>query len=491
MLDKKKVTELPELVTTPADDDLLHVVHSAIDHKVKFSTMGIQTLSDYQQAYFVKINGDNGKDGLNWENAFADFVTACSTVASNSPSATNQFAISCSDAGIYSLDITVPPYTHLDAPNAIFTGHITLSEGSSAKVNKVINSKEGLSIKTAVTLTANTPAAYFYANSIECIDTALTVPHGIGLISTGSDKVCPLYFDVQEIINTSTYNPGAEVAKSIYINVVSPTTVVGKVKRMYATSYNSNLINCSGASNLILDCNILKSLDSTSNSVATISTGTSTVFINSNDVTGSIRTGGSSNLTINVNGVARSEIIQTNTSKILARILDYTFTTIAYTLLPSNVILVDFEKTLAKEDVKSFPFGSVLFPGGVPQSTQGTQFYSKTITPVINNYPIDIEFIGSFLSTNGDRTLTIAVFIDSETSARASTYTWTALANQGGTLALNFTYTPTTKNPITINYRMGMDFFGVIVLNQYPGIGQLAGGTETAKFKAIQRGKIL
>lgn len=94
-------------------------------------------LVDQLQSFYVAKSGDDGNTGLNIDQAFLTFGAAMAAATAETPSATNLFVIICSDAGIYTENITCVRYVSIDAPNATIEGSITLDRDMYVNVGHI------------------------------------------------------------------------------------------------------------------------------------------------------------------------------------------------------------------------------------------------------------------------------------------------------------------------------------------------------------------
>lgn len=112
----------------------------------------------------------------------------------------------------------------------------------------------------------------------------------------------------------------------------------------------------------------------------------------------------------------------------------------------------------------------------VPQSTEGFSVVSATITPKSTTNKLRVRFTGSFAASTTDN-ISAAVFLNSETSARASRY---VSANSGfaTNIAIEFEFVPGIMTACTIAVRLGPSSGTTTVyINGNTG-GRLLGGSQ-------------
>jgi hypothetical protein len=90
-----------------------------------------------QQVYYVGKHGDDGNDGKSPEQAFLTFGKAFTEAAAQTPSASNQFAIVCQDAGVYVEAVTMAQWCNLCAPEASLQGRLTVADDTIALVHSI------------------------------------------------------------------------------------------------------------------------------------------------------------------------------------------------------------------------------------------------------------------------------------------------------------------------------------------------------------------
>ena len=80
---------------------------------------------------YVGKHGLDTNNGVRVETALLTFTAAIAAATALTPGAANHISIVCLDSGIYTEDITVPSYVHMNAPEATLTGILTLATLSS------------------------------------------------------------------------------------------------------------------------------------------------------------------------------------------------------------------------------------------------------------------------------------------------------------------------------------------------------------------------
>lgn len=99
--------------------------------------MAVSGSVDGLQIYYVGKHGSDSNNGKSIENAFLTFGKAFTEAAAQTPSASNQFVISCSDAGIYTEAVTMAQWVSLYAPAASLVGRLTVADDTLALFHSV------------------------------------------------------------------------------------------------------------------------------------------------------------------------------------------------------------------------------------------------------------------------------------------------------------------------------------------------------------------
>jgi hypothetical protein len=90
-----------------------------------------------QQVYYVGKHGADTNDGKSPEQAFLTFGKAFTEAAAQTPSSSNQFAVVCADAGVYTESVTMAQWVHLFAPAASIVGTLTVADDTIANVHSI------------------------------------------------------------------------------------------------------------------------------------------------------------------------------------------------------------------------------------------------------------------------------------------------------------------------------------------------------------------
>lgn len=170
--------------------------------------------------FYVGKHGNDSNSGLSISSAKLTFASAIAAATALTPGAFNKFTIMCLDSGLYSEDIAIPSYVHVNAANATLIGDHTLSE---------ISILHAFMIKGSITKTGM--AGYrgvLIASIIELINTEngiiltsgdldvdvknITVEQGTGVIINGAAS--KLYGYIGSISLTGNNGTGISCASS-------------------------------------------------------------------------------------------------------------------------------------------------------------------------------------------------------------------------------------------------------------------------------------
>lgn len=124
----------------------------------------------------------------------------------------------------------------------------------------------------------------------------------------------------------------------------------------------------------------------------------------------------------------------------------------------------------------------------LPQSSEGTQILSQSITPTATGTVIHITAIIPFgVSATG--TVCLALFepnVIHATNAAAASFQRIS-AGTGGTLTLQFRYTTTGTSALSFRLRIGSSAVGNLYLNSGNGTGREYGGASVASMTVEER----
>jgi hypothetical protein len=111
----------------------------------------------------------------------------------------------------------------------------------------------------------------------------------------------------------------------------------------------------------------------------------------------------------------------------------------------------------------AYATGTTAIPldNSIPQSTEGTQFISLSITPTNSNSKLLIEVVATHTSSAADW-ISGAIFQDSTANALAATASYMDTAGGGAVLTLQHYMTAGTTSSTTFKYRAGLGGAGTI-----------------------------
>jgi hypothetical protein len=89
------------------------------------------------QRYWVGKHGNDANTGLSYDTAKLTLTSAKDAAVAATPSSTNQFSITCLDAGVYAEDITLSDWVHLYAPNITLQGTLTVADDTYTDIGTV------------------------------------------------------------------------------------------------------------------------------------------------------------------------------------------------------------------------------------------------------------------------------------------------------------------------------------------------------------------
>lgn len=128
--------------------------------------------------YYVGKHGSDSNDGLTSANAFLTFSAAITAAVAMTPSASNLFTIKCSDAGIYTENITMVQYVSICAPSTTINGNFTLADASCIEIAECSPSSGTCFSKSGTT------------NGTYIICPRITVPdNGIGFLNSSTGQL--------------------------------------------------------------------------------------------------------------------------------------------------------------------------------------------------------------------------------------------------------------------------------------------------------------
>lgn len=133
---------------------------------------------DGVQIYHVGKNGNDSNDGLHPNKAFLTFGAAITAAQSQTPSASNRFAIRCSDAGVYTENLTLVSWVDVEAETAVLVGTVALVDDSRVDFRR-IKVATGL---TGVTKSSGTGNSAVRVGQLVCAGTA------DGILNSGTDS---------------------------------------------------------------------------------------------------------------------------------------------------------------------------------------------------------------------------------------------------------------------------------------------------------------
>jgi hypothetical protein len=139
---------------------------------------------------------------------------------------------------------------------------------------------------------------------------------------------------------------------------------------------------------------------------------------------------------------------------------------------------------LVTGDIAAATFTSTQIPldNTTPLSTEGSQFFSVTFTPVSAFSRIVVEFPLTVASSTAARTVIIAVFRG--TTIIGSAVSYAASASVGYPLSFMKSFSPGSKAPITITGRCGLNSTGNTSIN-IAGASTL-GGSAVSQYRIME-----
>jgi len=160
------------------------------------------------QIYYFGKGGNDSNDGKNVAKRFLTIGAAITAANAQTPSASNRFSIVCTDAGIYTEDVTLIQYVAINAPDATLIGTLNMASDSMA------------------VFAAITPAAD--ANAVNCNITAGDTAH----------------LRAKKIVVTSTggFVAGIQINSGILqfdVDTISATGDAGQATAIHASGVNA------------------------------------------------------------------------------------------------------------------------------------------------------------------------------------------------------------------------------------------------------------
>lgn len=221
------------------------------------------------QIYYVADAGNDSNGGRSVEDPFLTLTAAVAAVNAQTPSSSNQFEIRGIGAILRTEDITVPVYTHINAPTMEYSGSAIMSDNSGFTCKKVFpGSPRNSFVKSAGTGKAEVnilESAYIVSSTNLIVCTS-------GTLSVTAKRIDLL--DGNLIYNSSGkvyLNVLGEITRNGNGNVVSSTTGGEHhvtYKSLYSTGVAGWIFNYpSGGGKLFLNCGY------------TVIANTATVFI--------------------------------------------------------------------------------------------------------------------------------------------------------------------------------------------------------------------
>ena len=89
------------------------------------------------QRYWFGKHGSDSNTGLSYDTAKLTIGAAIAAAVAQTPSSTNQFAVTCLDAGVYTEDVTMSDWVHIYAPNITLEGTLTLADDTYTDIGVV------------------------------------------------------------------------------------------------------------------------------------------------------------------------------------------------------------------------------------------------------------------------------------------------------------------------------------------------------------------
>lgn len=122
---------------------------------------------------------------------------------------------------------------------------------------------------------------------------------------------------------------------------------------------------------------------------------------------------------------------------------------------------------------------AIPFDDTIPQSGEGTQIISVSITPKSTTNKLRARFCGQATLDTTAEVASIALFLNSDTGAAKAQYTTTAGVNQSMTMALEHEWIPGSISSQTIKIRAGPRT-GIIMRFNGNSVGRIFGGVQSA-----------
>ena len=101
------------------------------------------------QRYWFGKHGNDSNTGLSYDTAKLTMGAAVAAASAQTPSDTNQFAITCLDAGVYTEDVTMVQWVHLYAPNITMQGTLDVADNTYAVIGTVEANGNAYAIRKA------------------------------------------------------------------------------------------------------------------------------------------------------------------------------------------------------------------------------------------------------------------------------------------------------------------------------------------------------
>jgi hypothetical protein len=432
--------------------------------------------ASFVQTYFVRENGNNGLSGTNWQDAFADFVKAISEVVLQTPTSANQYAIKCDDSGQYTGNLDVPAYCHIDAPNAIYTGEITLGSHSSVRFKNHIHNTLGEAVKGA---TSGIDTAYYTVDLLTIEDGASAFN---GLVAVAGATV-PIVCQVGKILNE---NANLATSFSILNLNAADDMLIVHAKEIINTSVFSVSAYSNAAGRMTIVTDKIKAADNVSYGVAC---DAGDIVLECGNFTGLLEVSGSGSILGKISGKFDGTLSQFSTGIINMSINDLKGINNITDVNP-ELIDLNFFKELIKYSTPTITGTSNPFPRSGPATRfMGIQVALKTFTPVCVGRPVTIKYLGNYGSTSPNMVASQGVWFNLDNEAVAANNTFEAVATGMMVLPLVYIYTPSTLDPVDIMVRYGPNIALPLYFNS-PNGGALHNGKLESTLEITQSGTV-
>ncbi|MFX0132178.1 MAG: hypothetical protein ACFFDN_00900 [Candidatus Hodarchaeota archaeon] len=456
--------------------------------------------AEFEHAYFVRFNGNNGRTGLNWDEAFADFQTANTAINAQTPTETNQFSVRCNDSGSYTGTMTVPPFTHIDAPDITFNGAITLSQGSSINIHRLLINSNITGLQGAIfdATSVQPKAAYGYIKKIELADftTTTATPIGIKVPSTTSPNIpVTLICHVTEFRNDFAQTSPTTATCISYQNTNDDLLVINGNKMSSTQTQNNILFHNNNTGNFSANFNEILAANNNYTTVYPITKieNNGSILLTCDKMQGTLLSNpstGNGTAFATVNQLFDGAIALTGNGKIDISSRQYNVGTLSVAPNPSNARL-NFEYELVHDIVRTYDSGTTIatLDGNVLTITEGTEFYSVTITPYVLFRPIKVQWKGFYGTNTANRWIVHGLFLNTITNSVAGDYFFCNNATATAHLLLEYEYIPADYSSITFSVRAGLYATGTTEFNRSSSTQNLA-NTEQSVMKIVQYGNL-